>query len=155
MNRLRVYCLTHRCVNELLMWDYLVKPGTVVLRWCKKHSCFLRDSWAEVDKYLLLCSILLRYQGNMLLANQRAVSFHWKLLWAGVICLHHRCCVAHIRVIYCIWFEIERFSLTTRHNVIPSNSCALSFIFYYLCMFSHCTFLSPRSCCGFHCGSSW
>lgn len=49
-------------------------------------------------RHLLLRSVLLRYQGNVLMSNHVG-ALHGNLLRAGVVCLHHRCRVAHARVI--------------------------------------------------------
>lgn len=65
-------------------------------------SCQICDVFTMSDViafyYLLLCSILLRYQGNVLLTNH-VRALHRNLLRAGVVGLNHRCRVADIRVI--------------------------------------------------------
>lgn len=66
------------------------------------------------EAYLLLGSVLLCYQGDVL-RTDHVWALHGDLLRAGVICLDHRRRVADVGVVNGVWIEIESIS----DNAIP------------------------------------
>lgn len=88
-----------------VMFDsYIFKP--VLLKQLISFHClftlFLFWVVSFVIHHLLLGTIFLRYQGNVLLTHHvRAV--HRNLLWAGVVCLQHRRRVADVGVVDGVW----------------------------------------------------
>lgn len=61
---------------------------------------------AGVFSNLLLRSIFLCYQGNMLMTDH-VWALHWNWLWARVVSFNHSCRVAHTGVINGIWIDIK------------------------------------------------
>lgn len=81
--------------------------------------------------YLLLGPILLGYQGDVLLPDH-VWALHRDLLWAGVLCLHHRCRVADAGVVDGVWHE---------------RSCVMWLMGYTCRVYFHTVHLSsPTSC---------
>lgn len=123
------------------------KSASEILTWCETTfhgESFRKSVWtADAERpahvfssttYLLLGPILLCYQGDVLLTNQ-VWALHRDLLWAGVLCLHHRCRVADAGVIDGVWEKSQSFWFPAFHIVPLNGTRGL----HMQCVFPHCT----------------